>query len=165
MSKNNKRKYVRYSDALGGLTFKTPKDLFIDALETNNSPCHLLFDIGGHVSTKSGSNIIKECYFNKDFYQSFREKLMKRCYEVAQARWNRGVVKTSFSGKKEAVLNNSIERLSSTMVIALSICLHVPTDWSSFEVQTLLKFPRRNLYVCWFTDNRASMNRIKLEHL
>ena len=83
MYKNNKKKYVRYSDALGELTFTNPKDLFIDALETNNSPCHLLFDIEGLVFTKADSNIIKECYLNKGFYQSFSEKLMMRCYEVA----------------------------------------------------------------------------------
>ena len=120
MYKNNKKKYVRYSDALGELTFTNPKDLFIDALETNNSPCHLLFDIEGLVFTKADSNIIKECYLNKGFYQS----LMMRWYEVAQVRGNRSVMKTSFWEKSRPCLDSSIERLSSTMVIALYQTFH-----------------------------------------
>ena len=67
MYKNNKKKYVRYSDALGDLTFTNPMDLFIDALETNNLPCHLLFDIEGLVFTKADSNMIERCYLSKDF--------------------------------------------------------------------------------------------------
>ena len=55
--------------------FTNPMVLFIDALETNNSPCHLLFDIEGLVFTKADSKIIKECYLNKGFCQSFSERL------------------------------------------------------------------------------------------
>ena len=115
MYKNNKKKYVRYSDALGDLTFTIPKDLFIDALETNNSPCHLLFDSESLVFTKANSNIIKECYLNKGFYQS----LMMRWYEVAQVRGNRSVMKTSFWEKSRPCLDSSIERLSNRIVISL----------------------------------------------
>ena len=102
----------------------------------------ICFYIEGLVFTKADSNIIKECYLNKGFYQSFSENLMMRWYEVAQVRGNRSVMKTSFWEKNRPSLDSSIERLSSTMVIALYQTFHATKNGLITEVQIFRKIPQ-----------------------
>ncbi|QLQ79359.1 hypothetical protein HG537_0B07130 [Torulaspora globosa] len=100
----NKKKYLRYSEALSAPTFTNPQDLFTDTLETDNSLSHLLFDIEGLVFTKADSEIMKDCYLNIGFYQDFCEKLMVRCYNVAQAQGNRSLMILDFTGKPRPLI-------------------------------------------------------------